>query len=116
MDKAPPYLISSEEGKDGIIIIYPDDSEVMILIKKFMAFHGIIDIKMRMLKVVELKRIQGFPEDYILKGTQADQKKFIGNSVQPDTVCSWIESIAEELENVLPPFLLQEYFPTVNFN
>lgn len=116
MDKAPPYLISSEEGKDGIIIIYPNNSEVMILIKKFMAFHGIIDIKMRMLKVVELKRIQGFPEDYILKGTQVDQKKFIGNSVQPDTVCSWIESIAEELEKVLSPFYLQKSFPTINFN
>lgn len=77
MDKAPPYLVSSEEGKGGMIVIYPDDSDVMIRIKKFMAFHGIVDIKMRMLKVLELKRIQGFPEEYILKGTQADQKNLL---------------------------------------
>lgn len=37
-----------------------------------------------MLKIIELKRIQGFPEDYVLKGTQTDQKKFIGNAVVPD--------------------------------
>ena len=48
-----------------------------------MAEHGIIDIKMRMLLVDEMLRIQGFPEGYKLQGTQTDQKKFIGNSVVP---------------------------------
>ena len=43
----------------------------------------ISDISMRMLKLDELKIIQGFPEDYILEGTVADQKKQIGNSVVP---------------------------------
>ena len=38
------------------------------------------------------KRIQGFPEDYILKGNQADQKKFIGNSVQPDVIVAWMKA------------------------
>ena len=51
-------------------------------IKEFMAAFGIIDIKMRMLKVIELKRIMGFPENYVLIGTQAEQKKFIGNAVE----------------------------------
>ena len=47
-----------------------------------MSLYGIVDIKMRMLRIPELKRIMGFPEDYVLVGTQADQKKFIGNAVE----------------------------------
>ena len=43
----------------------------------------ITDIKMRFLRVDELKVIQGFPKDYILKGNQREQKKYIGNSVVP---------------------------------
>lgn len=35
-----------------------------------------------MLHIDELKKIMGFPENYILVGTQADQKKFIGNAVE----------------------------------
>ena len=50
-------------------------------IRLFMAIHGIIDIKMRMLKIPELLLIQGFPANYILKGTQTEQKKYIGNAV-----------------------------------
>jgi DNA (cytosine-5)-methyltransferase 1 len=82
MDKKPPYIVSTETG-EGSIIIYEDDNPVMVKIKEFMAEHGIIDIKMRMLLVDEMLRIQGFPEGYKLQGTQTDQKKFIGNSVVP---------------------------------
>jgi DNA (cytosine-5)-methyltransferase 1 len=82
MDKKPPYIVSAETG-EGSIIIYEDDNPVMVKIKEFMAEHGIIDIKMRMLLVDEMLRIQGFPEGYKLEGTQTDQKKFIGNSVVP---------------------------------
>ncbi len=81
-DKSPMYLIESEFGNFGIVV-YEDDSEVMKKIKEFMAIYGIIDIKMRMLKIPELLRIQGFPNDYKLIGTQTDQKKFIGNAVVP---------------------------------
>jgi DNA (cytosine-5)-methyltransferase 1 len=49
---------------------------------------------MRMLKVSELKVIQGFGSDYILEGNQTDQKKFIGNSVVPHVVKSWCEAMA----------------------
>ena len=35
-----------------------------------------------MLKIQELKEIMGFPEDYKLIGTQAEQKKYIGNAVE----------------------------------
>lgn len=81
MDKRPPYLVSLESG-ETIIVIYETDSPMTIKIKEFMALYCIIDITMRMLTVEELKKIQGFPEDYILIGTQAEQKKFIGNAVE----------------------------------
>jgi DNA (cytosine-5)-methyltransferase 1 len=58
------------------------ETEPLRRIKEFMALYGIIDIKMRMLKIPELKRIMGFPEDYTLIGTQAEQKKYIGNAVE----------------------------------
>lgn len=83
MDKKPPYLIATESGLIGIEV-YNTDSPAVKLIKEFMALYGIVDIKMRMLKVPELLRIQGFPEGYILKGNQTDQKKYIGNSVPPE--------------------------------
>jgi DNA (cytosine-5)-methyltransferase 1 len=82
MDKKPPYLISPEP-RSGIIKIDSGDSPTMKKIKEFMKAYGIVDIKMRMLKIPELLRIQGFPDGYRLKGTQGDQKKFIGNSVVP---------------------------------
>lgn len=81
MDKRPPYLIVTETGNVAIRI-FETDSPMTVKIKQFMALYGIIDIKMRMLTVEELKLIQGFPKDYILIGTQAEQKKFLGNAVE----------------------------------
>lgn len=80
MDKMPPYLVNT---KDGIgICIENGDSLMTLKIKQFMVLYGLADIKMRMLRIDELKKIMGFPENYILVGTQADQKKFIGNAVE----------------------------------
>lgn len=81
MDKKPPYLVQIEGTGDVAIAIYPEDSETMVKIKHFMAAYGITNIYMRMLKIEELKLIQGFPKNYILIGTQTDQKKFLGNAV-----------------------------------
>ena len=81
MDKMPPYLVATESGQIAIEI-YDNDSPMIVKIKEFMALYGIVDIKMRMLRIPELKKIMGFPEDYVLIGTQADQKKFIGNAVE----------------------------------
>lgn len=80
MDKMPPYLVSTKEGL--AIEVYETDSPATKQIKEFMALYGIADIRMRMLRIPELKRIMGFPEDYTLIGTQAEQKKFIGNAVE----------------------------------
>lgn len=80
MDKMPPYLVNTEDGIG--ICIDKDDSPMTVKIKQFMILYGLADIKMRMLRIDELKKIMGFPENYILVGTQADQKKFIGNAVE----------------------------------
>lgn len=71
------------------------DSTAMIDLKNFMRENSIADIYMRMLKVVELKRIQGFPDGYILKGPLNEQKKFIGNSVETGIVKTWLRAIAQ---------------------
>jgi DNA (cytosine-5)-methyltransferase 1 len=96
-DKAPISILSIQRGLVAIAI-YADDSEVMIRIKEFMVLFEIVDIKMRMLKVPELLKIQGFPDNYVLFGNQSDQKKFIGNSVVPLVVKRWMEAISNNLK------------------
>ena len=109
MDKTPPYLVEVSTGKEkipsfirfegNVIIyeIYETDSPKTKEIKEFMALYGIINIKMRMLRIPELKMIMGFPRDYVLKGTQADQKKFIGNAVEVNQAKVICESTAGAL-------------------
>lgn len=95
-DKAPLYLVQVENGPVAVCI-YDTDSEPAIRIKQFMAAFGLVDIKMRMLRVHELLKIQGFPNDYVLCGNQSDQKKFIGNSVVPLVVKVWIEAMSQRI-------------------
>jgi len=85
-------LIQAEHGNTNTMI-QANDSPYTKLIKEFMQANGIKDITMRMLTVQELKEIQGFPKDYILLGNQAQQKKFIGNSVVPQQMESIIKSL-----------------------
>lgn len=95
MDKMPPYLVSTKEGL--AIKVYDTDSPATIQIKEFMALYGIADIRMRMLRIPELKRIMGFPEDYTLIGTQAEQKKFIGNAVEVNMARVLCEALCKKL-------------------
>lgn len=108
MDKTPPYLVEISQGGElpsfikingNMIIyeIYKNDSPMLKKIKEFMALYGLMDIKMRMLKIQELKEIMGFPKDYVLIGTQADQKKFIGNAVEVTMARKICEAIALRL-------------------
>ena len=105
MDKMPPYLVAavpdgSLSGQPCLAIeVYESDSPMTRRIKEFMALYGIIDIKMRMLKIPELKRIMGFPEDYVLIGTQAEQKKFIGNAVEVNMSRVLCEALCQKLSN-----------------
>lgn len=96
MDKMPPYLVTAKTGNIAIAV-YDTDSPTMVRIKEFMALYGIIDIKMRMLKIQELKRIMGFPDNYILIGTQAEQKKYIGNAVEVNMARCLCEALCRKL-------------------
>lgn len=100
MDKMPPYLIATETGHVAIEI-YDTDSPMTRKIKEFMAMYGIVDIKMRMLRIPELKKIMGFPEDYTLVGSQADQKKFIGNAVEVNMARVLCEALARKISHKL---------------
>lgn len=95
-DKAPLHLVTVESGELAIQV-FETDLPIMIKIKEFMAAYGIVDIKMRMLKISELLLIQGFPVGYELFGTQTDQKKFIGNSVHPLVPEHWIYAINDNM-------------------
>lgn len=111
MDKTPPYLVDITQDAndlpdfikviDNVVVyeIYEDDSPMMKKIKEFMAHYGLKDIKMRMLKIQELKEIMGFPEDYTLVGTQAEQKKYIGNAVEVTMAKVLCEAMAYRLHN-----------------
>lgn len=99
MDKMPPYLVATESG-EAAIEVYPTDSPMTVKIKEFMALYGIVDIKMRMLKIPELKKIMGFPDDYVLVGTQAEQKKYIGNAVEVTIARRWCEALCEQLSRM----------------
>lgn len=91
-------LVTCRMKQQGATIaVTTDDSPAMAKIKRFMALYGIIDIKMRMLRIPELKRIMGFPSDYVLVGTQADQKKFIGNAVEVNMARVLCEALCTQL-------------------
>ena len=96
MDKAPLWLVTAEHGELGIAI-FENDSPMTRKIKEFMAIYGIIDVKMRMLNISELKRIMGFPENYVLIGSQAQQKKYIGNAVEVNMSRVLCEALCEKL-------------------
>lgn len=110
MDKMPPYLIEASKNdnalpfvrrtESGLVYeIYDDDSPMTKKIKEFMAVYGIVNITMRMLRIPELKRIMGFPEDYVLIGSQAEQKKFIGNAVEVNMARVLCEALYVKLQN-----------------
>lgn len=67
-----PVLTQTTHHRFGMV-------EVMIQGEPYI----ITDIGFRMLKPRELARAQGFPDDYVLVGSQASQVAAIGNSVPP---------------------------------
>lgn len=99
MDKRPPSLVSTKT--DGTqIVINKSDSEMTVKIKEFMGLYGIRDVCMRMLKIPELKQIMGFPSDYVLVGTQSEQKKYIGNAVETHMACALCASLSREINRI----------------
>lgn len=95
------YLLSPKtKSENPFIGIKNSDSEMMKKIKEFMRIYGIVDIKMRMLRIPELKQIMGFPEDYVLVGTQAEQKKYIGNAVEVTIARAICEALVSKLHDM----------------
>ena len=94
-----PFHPQEGWGCDAPLVwtVLETDSPMTVRIKQFMKLHGIRDIKMRMLRIPELKRIMGFPENYVLVGTQADQRKFIGNAVEVHMARALCEAICLRL-------------------
>ncbi|MEM6687725.1 MAG: DNA cytosine methyltransferase, partial [Bacteroidota bacterium] len=92
MDKKPIYLITANQELEFENVTRPFRNETEKLIVEFMQQNQISDIKIRMLKVSELKTIQGFAVDFKLTGTKTNQLKFIGNSVVPLMAQKLIES------------------------
>lgn len=74
--------------------IRADDTPAMRRIKEFCALYGIVDVTMRMLRISEMKRIQGFGDDYVLVGTQEEQKKYLGNAVVTQVATAMCEALA----------------------
>ena len=107
IDKPSPTLLASMHktgfslltivGGKYAIKVTDFDTEIRVRIKMFMAAYGIADIRLRMLTVMELKRIQGFPENYILLGSQTDQKRFIGNAVHKLVPMRWVRTLINHL-------------------
>lgn len=107
MGKRPLSLVTADTGL-ARLAPEPGDSPYMRQIKELMAELGVADIKMRMLRIPELKRIQGFPQDYYLAGNQSDQKKFIGNSVPPRIPRAMVEASARALRHLSHQITLYE--------
>ena len=99
MDKRPPYLVSVEQGVPAWRISSNDRPE-MVRVKEFCILYGIVDITMRMLRIPEMKRIQGFGDDYVLIGSQEEQKKFLGNAVVTQVATAWAEAVTTALESI----------------
>ena len=101
--EALPSFIRLED-ETLVYEIYPEDTPMLVQIKEFMALYGLVDIRMRMLRIPELKRIMGFPENYVLIGTQDEQKKFIGNAVEVNMARVLCEALVTKLYelNIVP--------------
>ena len=102
MDKRPPYLVSIEQGVPAWTI-KPDDIPEMVRVKEFCILYGIVDVTMRMLRIPEMKRIQGFGDDYVLIGSQEEQKKFLGNAVVTQVATAWSEATAAAIDEIKSP-------------
>jgi len=96
-DKAPMGITMYKHGTN-IPEIEDTDDKFMILIKEFCKKFSISDILVRPLTVEEMLKIQGFPSWYILEGTQTEQKKHIGNSVEVKVGIALFRSIDKQIQ------------------
>lgn len=80
------FNIGHASAKDRTRSIHDPLSTVVTKAEHCLVEPGVkLDIRFRMLKNHELKRAQGFPDDYEIKGNAAEQTKQIGNAVPVNT-------------------------------
>lgn len=66
-----------------------------VSLRKTMDELGVVDVGFRMLDVDELAAAQGFPKDYQLTGSKADQIRQVGNAVCPGVMRAICETIGQ---------------------
>lgn len=99
-DKAPLGVTMAVTDKDNHIppIDLDNDDEWMIKIKEYCTEHHINDVLVRPLTIGEMLKIQGFPDWYKLTGTQTEQKKHIGNSVEVKVGIALFQAIDKQIQ------------------
>lgn len=98
MDKAPPYLITTEMGELAIEVNDYDPPHYKVM-KKFMAENGIIAINMRMLEEEELLKIMTL-DNHKLIASATDNKKMIGNAVPKKLVTALANDHDNGIQNI----------------
>jgi len=96
-DKAPMGVTMFKYG-NKIPEENENDDEYMVLIKRLCKEHNISDVMVRPLTINEMLKIQGFPDWYTLTGTQTEQKKHIGNSVEVKVGIALFQSIDTKIQ------------------
>jgi len=71
-----------------------------------------LDIRFRMLQPRELKRAQGFPDDYEIRGTKTDTTRQIGNAVPVNLAQNLVESLLGETLQALTDYSQNDSVPT----
>lgn len=97
-DKAPIGITSFVQSSGELPVINTWDDSFMVLIKKYCIKHNITDVLTRPLHVSEMLKIQGFPNWYKLEGTQTEQKKHIGNSVEVKVGVALFQAIDKQIQ------------------
>lgn len=77
-----PIFAWRSRFSDFLYKAHPDEP-VRTVVAKLGKYSGPFHWKNRRFTVAEMKRLQGVPDDYVLKGTEARQMQQIGNSVPP---------------------------------
>jgi DNA (cytosine-5)-methyltransferase 1 len=67
-----------------------------------------LDVRFRMLQPHELKRAQGFPDDYEIPGTKTDTTRQIGNAVPVNLAQTLVESLLSETMPALKDYIDNE--------
>jgi DNA (cytosine-5)-methyltransferase 1 len=87
--------------ENGVLIyaIFETDDEWMVKIKHHMFDNNLLDVCIRPLTIQEMLSIQGFPVGYELVGTQTEQKKYIGNSVEVNVGIALFKAIDSKIKS-----------------